>query len=42
MCDEGYVMTTQNGKKINLGVGGQIIIWESWESGGGCLPSHYS
>ena len=22
MCDEGYVMTTQNEKNINLGVGG--------------------
>ena len=38
-------MTTQNDKKYQFrgGGGGQIIIWESWESGGGgCLPSHYS
>ena len=30
-------MTTQNDKKYQFrgGGGGQIIIWESWESGGG-------
>ena len=34
-------MTKQNDKNTNLGLGGGIIIWESWESRG-CTPSHYS